>query len=330
MTHRIGMIGTATITEEWMCDAFRRHPDVDVVAVLGSDPERTRRFAQNLSIPAWEVEIDRFLTDHGLDAVYIASTNDKHCHQALAALAGGKHVLCEKPLGMTVEQVEQMVEAAEAAGLVLATNHHLRHHASHQAIRDVVQSGVLGDIMLGRVSFTALLPDKLARWRMNDPSTGAGVVLDLTVHDIDCLRFWFQQEPVRVSGFGQALRGNGILDNVTITWEFSGGAVVICQDSFNVPFGGNAVEFHGRAGSLLATDVMSQQAGGSVRISDENGTRKLPLDHRNAYEGVVADFLAATIGQGVPGCPGRDGLAALHYALAAQDAILTGRRIDLC
>lgn len=329
MTHRIGLIGAATITRDWMCEAFRRHPDAQVVAVLGSDADRTRSFAVDLDIPAWEVDIDRFLSKHGLDAVYIASTNDKHCQQTLAALAAGKHVLCEKPLGVTDTEVVQMVEAAEAAGLVLATNHHLRHHASHRAIRDIVQSGVLGDIMLGRVSFTALLPDALARWRMQDPKTGAGVVLDLTVHDIDCLRFWFQQDPLRVSGIGQARRGNGILDNVTTTWEFPNGAVVTCQDSFNVPHGGTAVELHGRQASLLAVDVMGQQAGGTLRLTDKNGPRDVPLDSNNAYDGVVADFLAATLGQGVPGCSGRDGLAALRYALAAQEAILSGRRIEI-
>lgn len=328
MRQRIGLIGTATITREWMAAAFRAHPGVELVAVLGSDRDRSRSFAEALAIPAWETDIARFL-GHGLDAVYIATTNEKHCPQALAALEAGVHVLCEKPLAVTVDDGERMVQAAEAAGLVLATNHHLRQHASHRAIREVVRSGELGELMLGRVSFTAELPAALARWRMHDPARGAGVVLDLTVHDIDCLRFWFGEEPLRVSGQGQARRDNGILDNVTTVWEFGNGALVTCQDSFNVPHGGNAVELHGRAGSLLARDVLWQEGRGEVHVTTEAGARLLPLEHRNAYEHVVADFLKTIGGDGVPECSGRDGLASLRCALAAEEAICSGRVVEI-
>jgi 1,5-anhydro-D-fructose reductase (1,5-anhydro-D-mannitol-forming) len=74
-----------------------------------------------------------------IDAVYISTTNEKHFPQAMAAIAAGKHVLCEKPLAMTVRDAVTMVRAAaDAAGLVFATNHHLRNAGSHLAIRDLI------------------------------------------------------------------------------------------------------------------------------------------------------------------------------------------------
>ena len=73
----------------------------------------------------------------------------------------------------------------ENAGLVMATNHHLRHAATHRAIRQIVQDGQLGDIHAARVFHAVYLPPHLQGWRINNPDTGAGVVLDITVHNAD-------------------------------------------------------------------------------------------------------------------------------------------------
>ncbi|WP_420006353.1 Gfo/Idh/MocA family protein [Arenibacterium sp. LLYu02] len=326
---RIGFIGTASITRNWMAPAFAKVAEAEVVAVLGSCPDRTAGFAADLGIPHADTDIDVFLTRHALDAVYIATTNDRHHEQTLAALEAGVHVLCEKPLSTTQKDAEHMVERAEAASLVLATNHHLRQHGSHRAIRDILRSRELGDIVQGRVSFTEQLPEDLARWRMNDPATGAGVVLDLTVHDIDILRFWMGCDPVRVSGLGKARRGNCILDDVATVWEFENGAVIICQDSFNVPFGGNAVELHGSHGSLIARDVLHQRDEGQITVSTVDGIRTLTQPKRDTYVHVVEDFFASIRTGKLPSCSGADGLASLRYALIAQEAIQSGHAIDI-
>ncbi|WP_226951487.1 Gfo/Idh/MocA family oxidoreductase [Rhizobium terrae] len=74
-------MGAATITKERMCSAFRSHPQAEVAALYGSDAERTRQFAEDMEVPAWDTGLDRFLKGNDLDTVYIASTNDKHCNQ---------------------------------------------------------------------------------------------------------------------------------------------------------------------------------------------------------------------------------------------------------
>ena len=91
-----------------------------------------------------------------IDAVYISTTNEKHFPQAMAAIAAGKHVLCEKPLAMSVADAVTMVRAADKAGLVFATNHHLRNAGSHIAIRDLIASGRIGEILSARVMHAVL------------------------------------------------------------------------------------------------------------------------------------------------------------------------------
>src|SRR4051795_8557177 len=98
-------------------------------------------------IPDSTTDLGALLAAPGVDAVYISTTNEKHRPQALAAIAAGKHVLCEKPLAMTAAEAAEMGRAAEAAGVVFATNHHLRNAGAHIAIRELIATGRIGRVL---------------------------------------------------------------------------------------------------------------------------------------------------------------------------------------
>jgi 1,5-anhydro-D-fructose reductase (1,5-anhydro-D-mannitol-forming) len=145
-----GLIGASTIAAEHVIGAIRATGG-DTAWVVSGDAARARAYAAEHGIPQATDDMAAMLADPGVGAVYISSTNEKHKAQALAAIAAGKHVLCEKPLAMTVADAAGMVRAAEAAGVVFATNHHLRCAGSHRAIRDLVASGRIGRVLSMRV-----------------------------------------------------------------------------------------------------------------------------------------------------------------------------------
>jgi 1,5-anhydro-D-fructose reductase (1,5-anhydro-D-mannitol-forming) len=193
-----GLIGASTITREWVAPAIREAGGA-IVAVHSRDMARATAFADRLGVPRAYDRLDALLADPAIDAVYVATTNERHHGEVLAAAAAGKHVLCEKPLALTVEHGLEMARACAAAGVVLATNHHLRNAAHHIAMRDAVRAGRIGEPVVARIVHGALLPEHLQTWRINDPATGAGVLLDLTVHDADLLRFLLDDEIVEVT-----------------------------------------------------------------------------------------------------------------------------------
>src|SRR5215207_472931 len=139
-----GVIGASTIGREWMVPAISAQPDSMVAAVTSSNLERGRRYAEDLGIPKAYSSVDDLLADPAIDAVYISTTNDWHEPQALAAVAAGKHVLCEKPLALSLGGARGMVAAAAAAGVVMGTNHHLRNASTHRKMRELVQDGSIG------------------------------------------------------------------------------------------------------------------------------------------------------------------------------------------
>ena len=324
-----GLIGASTIAREWVIGAIRATPGNRVAALFSRSRERGAAFAAAAGIDRSYDRLDAFLADPGIDAVYIASTNERHHPEVLACAAAGKHVLCEKPMALSIDEALAMIAACEKAGTVLAINHHLRGAAPHRAMRDIVASGSLGGLVAVRMAHGGLLPAGLQTWRLKDPATGAGAVLDLTVHDADLARFLLGEDLVEAAAMtrNSGLAAGAIEDTAHCVLRSRSGVLVQFQDVFNTPFNRTSVEIHGTAGSLFGSDCMTQTARGDVLLRDAAGERLLPMAHENLYVRVLRQFNDAVAGRGAPGCPGRDGLASLATALAVRDAARLGQTV---
>jgi len=324
-----GLIGASTIAHEWVIDAIRAVPGNEVVAVFSTDRARGARYASDHRIAAAHPTLDALLSDPRVDAVYVSTTNELHRPQTVEAARAGKHVLCEKPLALSVAEACEMIDACKAAGVVLGTNHHLREAASHRKIRELVRSGAVGEPRFAKVFHAGLLPAHLQGWRLRDPKTGPGAILDLTVHDADTLRFILSAEPVEVVSLTQrgGMASGPIEDGAMTTIRFDSGVLAQLHDAFTVPFARTGVEVHGSSGSIYGRDVMAQRPIGEVLLRTARGEEVLPLEGENLYVRTVRAFVRAIRGEGQPTCTGEDGLRSLATALAALESARTGQRI---
>jgi 1,5-anhydro-D-fructose reductase (1,5-anhydro-D-mannitol-forming) len=324
-----GLVGASDIAHGWVIDAVRAVPGNEVVAVFSTDPARGARYAADHRIPTAHPSLAALLADPRVDAVYVSTTNELHHAQTIAAAGAGKHVLCEKPLALSVAEGREMIDACAAAGVVLATNHHLREAASHRKIRELVAAGAVGEVRYARVFHAGLLPAHLQGWRLRDPRTGPGAILDLTVHDVDALRHVLGAEPVEVVALAQrgGMASGEIEDGAMTAIRFEGGVVAQTHDAFTVPFARTGIEVHGSAGSIYGRDVMTQRPVGEVILRTERGEEAMALVPENMYVRTVRAFAAAVRGEGRPSCTGEDGLRALATALAALESVRTGRSV---
>jgi 1,5-anhydro-D-fructose reductase (1,5-anhydro-D-mannitol-forming) len=323
---RWGMIGVGTIGREWMADAIANQPDGTLAAVTSSSPERAERFAAEFGIPRAYASIDELLADPEIDAIYISTTNEWHKPHALAAAAAGKHVLCEKPLAMTLDDAREMVTACEAAGVVLGTNHHLRNSATHRTMKELVEGGALGTIQAARVFHAVYLPTHLQSWRLNRRESGGGVIFDITVHDADTLRFVLGDEIEEVAAMtaSQGMAEAGIEDAVMGVMRMRSGIMAQFHDAFTARHAYTGLEIHGSEGSLYGRNVMTQRPVGTVTLRRNGEEEEIPVDHENLYVRSVRRFNAAVRGEGSPAATAHDGLRSLAVALAAKDAAETG------
>jgi 1,5-anhydro-D-fructose reductase (1,5-anhydro-D-mannitol-forming) len=319
-----GLIGATTIGREWMVEAIREAGGI-VTAVMSRDAERGKAYAAEFAIPKSVTDLNSLWAD--VDAVYIATTNERHRDESIAAAEAGKHVLCEKPLATRLEDARAMVDACARAGVVMGVNHHLRNAATHRAIRDAIKSGRIGRPLAARVVHGGSLPEHLRTWRLQEASGGGGAIMDLTVHDADLLRFLISDEPEAVSALAQngGLAAPGVEDAAVIQLRFASGLIAQLHDSFTTPYLRTMVEVHGTEGSITALDCMSQRPGGTVAIRTAAGEEQLKLTHENYYVRGLRAFHDAIAGRGQPVCTGEDGLRSLAVALAARRSAESGR-----
>ncbi|HMN85742.1 MAG TPA: Gfo/Idh/MocA family oxidoreductase [Bauldia sp.] len=326
---RWGLIGASSIAREFMVEAIRSQPESEIVAVMSADMTRSAAFAREHGIPAHVDTVDALL-GAGVDAVYVSTMNDLHCDQVLAAARAGRHVLCEKPLAVTTADARRMVRACRDAGVVMATNHHLRNSGANRAIRDAIAAGRIGTPIAARVFHAVYLRPHLQGWRIRDAAAGGGVVFDITVHDADTLRFVLGADPVEVTALLQSsgMASDGIADGV-MTVERYGSVIAQTHAAYTVRFAGTGLEVHGSEGSLVGRDVMTAKQAGTVVLRTAAGEEELGFDRDNPYHRIVRLFHAAIRGEGRPSATGEDGLWSLAVAEAALESARTGRTVKV-
>ncbi len=198
----------------------------------------------------------------GLDGVVIATPNDLHAPQTLAALERGLAVFCQKPLALDAAEARQMVDAARDADRLLGVDYSYRHTDSAQAIRRLIQGGELGRVFLVDAAFhNAYGPDKAWCW---DPArSGGGAFVDLGVHLLDLALWWLDFPAVEGSSGhgwrdGQRLEGRGVDDFATARLLLQDGAEVRAAASWNAPAGADCVvriDVFGTGGGAVLENV---------------------------------------------------------------------------
>jgi 1,5-anhydro-D-fructose reductase (1,5-anhydro-D-mannitol-forming) len=300
------------------------------VAVMSSSQERAKLYAAENGIPRSYTSVSAVLADPEVDIVYISTTNERHKQEATLAARSGKHVLCEKPLALTVQDAREMLETCKQANVVLGTNHHLRNAVTHRALRRLIKEGAIGTPLAARVFHAVYLPPRLQGWRIDRPEAGGGVILDITVHDADVLHFALDddaEEVVALSG-QQGLAQSGLEDTVMGAIRFRNGLLAQFHDAFTIKNARTGFEVHGSEGSLIGEDVMTQEPQGLLFLQRQGKREEVDLGaHENLYAHQVRHFNAAVLGQGKPFTTGEDGVRSLAVAMAVMEATKTGQRV---
>jgi 1,5-anhydro-D-fructose reductase (1,5-anhydro-D-mannitol-forming) len=327
---RWGLIGASTIAAEHMIGAFRANGG-EAVAVMSSNADRAAAYARKHAIAHATTSLNELVESKGVDAVYVSTTNELHRDQVFAAAAAGKHVLCEKPLALTLADARAMVAQCRERGVVIGTNHHLRNAATHRAMREAIKQGRIGKPLFARVFHSVYLPVPLQGWRIERPDAGGGVVFDITVHDADTLRFVLDDEPqsvVAMTSHGGMAR-EGLADGAMGVIRFASGVLAQFHDGFTTKYAPTGFQVHGEAGSLIGLNCMSQAPTGDVILRTAAGEEELKLDHEDLYARSVRLFQEAVEGQGAPSATGEDGIKSLSVAISALAAARSGTEIPV-
>jgi predicted dehydrogenase len=194
---RIGCLGTARIAPAALIKPARNAPEAVVAAVAARDPVRAEAFAARHSIPRVYRSYQELVEAADLDAVYVPLPNGLHAEWTLAALAAGKHVLCEKPLAANASEAQRVADAAARSGLVVMEAFHWRYHPLATRLLEIVNSGDLGSIerIEAALIFPLFNPSDI-RWQLD---LAGGSLMDAGCYPVHIVRTLAGAEPVVTS-----------------------------------------------------------------------------------------------------------------------------------
>lgn len=198
-TVRWGVLSTAKIGREKVIPAMQEGRYCEVVALASRSLDRAEATAEALGIPKAFSAYEDLLEDPEIDAVYIPLPNHLHVPWTLKALEAGKHVLCEKPLGLTAAEAQQVVEAArEHPHLKVMEAFMYRYHPQWQHAKELVDRGAIGELRTIHTAFSYFNADPTNI--RNQPEIGGGALMDIGCYGVSLSRFLFGREPERVVG----------------------------------------------------------------------------------------------------------------------------------
>ncbi|GMV50645.1 MAG: oxidoreductase [Nitrospira sp.] len=283
---RIGVIGTGAFAETCHVPGLQSHPQAEVVMLCGRDHDRTQAMAGRLNVPETTTDYEMLCARADIDAVTIATPNVFHARQAKAALAAGKHVLCEKPLGISVGEALDMVRAAEATERVHQVAFTFRYLYGVQELRRRLRQGDVGQPHYVRIEFDSwqgLHPDSLIGFREKLSWAGAGVLYDVGSHLFDLVNFVL--DPIEaVTGFTTLIPREGV-DRLTgrltdVETDDIAGGWFICENALRgqwfasraTPTLGDRafIEVIGREGALRAS--LSRGSVDTLKVSTPGQT----------------------------------------------------------
>jgi len=315
-------------------EAIRYAPDAELVVVAGG--RRATEIAGRHGVrPVGTDGIDDVLISDEIDAALIASPNPFHAPQAIRAAKAGKHVLVEKPMGMSVDECRAMIDAAARAGVTLMPGHHHRFRRCELAIRMLLDRGAIGAVDVATLTLTE--PD--AESWLDLPENG-GYLLGSGVHGIDLLRFWLG-DVGRVAALTGPYRGARVENGSLLLLEFIGGAHGMQQNSvvpgLSRPAGSGVV---GMGATLTGgRGAIEGDMYGEVRRSTDTGwepVTALPTWDNHfafarieAYASMAREFVAASLERRRPSVTGQDGLASVAVVEAAHRAAAERAWVDV-
>lgn len=261
--------------------------NAELVAVYDVQPGSNAEVAQTFHARAAGSVSELLASD--LDAVYIASPPTVHCEQALACAQAGKHVLCEKPLGMTVAEAERMIAGCRSAGVQLGTAFMMRFHAQHQAALQLVREGRLGQPVLARAQLSCWYPPIAGAWRQDPATGGGGSLIDMGGHCIDLLEMFFGRVTAVSCFVKRLVQSYASEDAAVATLQFDSGAIGVVDTFFCIPdqSSQNRLELYGSQGSILARGTIGQGARGEMTAYLEAAGGYDAQQARAAGEGLV-------------------------------------------
>ena len=341
-----GVIGAGGIADRrTIPEGIMACPDAALVAVQDVVEGRVQAVAAKHAVKAVYTSEYDLLNAPNVQAVYIATPTHLHYGQVMAAAEAGKHILCEKPLALTLPECEEMVEECDARGVKLGINFMMRYHACHVALKQMVEAGDLGTLVMGRAELTCWYPPIPGAFRQDPELGGGGSFIDMGNHCVDLLEQFFGRVREVKCYTANLVQDYASEDTAVAMLQFENGAVGVVDALFNVPDAAarNALEVYGSKGSVYSFGTIGQASTGELTAVLEKGDKGYDAGQQredageqiieppvvNIYQAHIQAFCDAINNDTPAPIPGEEGIWSHKVIDACYESARSGKAVEV-
>jgi len=339
-----GVIGSGGIARRrTIPEGILKAPHAKLVSVYDIDPVINSTVAREFNATAVDSIYELINTE--IDAVYIASPVNLHYEHVLACARAKINVLCEKPLGLSVWEAEQMIEVCRKEGVLLGTAYMMRFLAQHQAALNLVNEGKLGIPVFARAQLSCWYPPIERAWRQDPTAGGGGSLIDMGSHCMDLLELFFGKVKSVSCFINNHIHSYKSEDSAVVTLYFENGAIGYVDSFFCIPDNSskNALELYGSGGSILAQGTIGQGESGemtaylengnsgydSQQVRNQDGGQPINPEPVNMYKAEIEEFSCAILERREPLNNDTIGLQSQKLIAACYESAQTKKVVDL-
>ena len=323
---RWGIIGTGDVAERKGGPALYLADRSELVAVTSRTLARAQAFAEQHGNPRVHDDVESLLADANVDAVYVATHPDSHANLTTAAANAGKHVLCEKPMAMSVAQTQQMVEVCRAKQVSLSIAFYRREFSVIKKLGELLKDKAIGELLSVTIqNHTPFATSDPEPWRLDFRRSGGGMLMDVGSHRLDLITHLFGM-PNQVTGFaaGQTL-STQVDDAAAVSFRFENGMLGSANFHWNTPISRDDLMVVGTDGVLSITDL---SGNAQLALETVEGTEywsfSAPSPVHLPFVQRVVDHLL----DGAPNpCSGEEGALVNHLLESLSTGATQARRL---
>jgi D-xylose 1-dehydrogenase (NADP+, D-xylono-1,5-lactone-forming) len=285
-----GLLSTANINRS-VIPPLRASKRSHLLAVASRSNESAEAYARKWNIPRAHASYEALLADPEIDVIYISLPNHLHVEWTIKAVEAGKHVMCEKPLALSVEDVDAVAAATQKHGRVVAEAFMYRHHPQTLKAQGLVANGSLGSLKLLRGDFSFVL-DREGDIRF-DPAMGGGSIWDVGCYPISYARSVVGAEPLEVFGW-QVTGPTGIDETFIGQMRFAEDVYAQFESSFVIPFHA-FMEIVGSEATLVIPKPFKPNVNEKIFLVRDGKTETIKVKGQELYLGEVEDMADAVL-----------------------------------
>ena len=325
---RWGVLGAAKIAVEKVIPAMQQGAATEITGLASRDLARAQSAARALGIPKAYGSYEELLADDEIEAIYNPLPNHLHVPWTIKAAAAGKHVLCEKPIGMSVAEVKTLIAARDRTGVLMQEAFMVRTHPQWTATRELIRAGRIGSLRAVTGFFSYFNRD--AANIRNQLAAGGGALMDIGCYPITMARFVFEREPRRCLGLIERDPDTRIDRLTSAILDFDSGQATFTCSTQLVPY--QRMQFYGPRGRIAVEIPFNAPTDRPTRILLDDGsdlfggaieTREFPICDQYTIQGDL--FSRAVRGESPQPLPLEDALQNMAAIEAVFRSAETGR-----